>query len=70
MEKKDRTIYMPPQIFTRNYLEVPAFVRIYDQSHSLAHMSNLNAITGVSFPLSNYTLSYSLIKKIGFWDTC
>ena len=24
----------------------------------------------MSFPLSNYTLSYNLIKRIGFWDTC
>lgn len=25
---------------------------------------------GITFPLSNYTLSYNLIKRIGFWDTC
>ena len=24
----------------------------------------------MSFPLSSYTLSFNLIKKIGFWDTC
>jgi hypothetical protein len=22
------------------------------------------------FPISNYSISYSLIKRIGYWDTC
>lgn len=38
--------------------------------HSFAHCSNLFSIFDLTFPLSNYTLSYKLIKKIGFWDTC
>jgi len=32
-------------------------------------LSNLVGCTGISFSLSNYTLSYSMVKKIGFWDT-
>ena len=36
--------------------------------HSFVHLSNLQAVW-FSFPLSNYSLSYSLIKKMGFWDT-
>lgn len=30
-------------------------------------MPSFNDIT---FPLSNYTGSYELFRKIGFWDTC
>jgi hypothetical protein len=39
-------------------------------AHGLVHFSNLFSLFGISFPLSNYSLSYSLAKKIGFWDTC
>lgn len=44
--------------------------RVYDTMHCVAHCSNLYSDIGFTFPLSNYTLSYNLIKKIGFWDTC
>lgn len=33
-------------------------------------MSNLWSCFDLTYPLSNYTLSYNLIKRIGFWDTC
>ncbi len=38
--------------------------------HSVAHCSNLYPYLVFTFPLSNYTLSYNLVKKIGWWDTC
>lgn len=38
--------------------------------YSSMHASNLISCTGVSFSLSNYSLSYNLVKKVGFWDTC
>jgi hypothetical protein len=34
------------------------------------HHSNLISVFDASFPLSNYSLSFNLIKRIGFWDTC
>jgi hypothetical protein len=34
------------------------------------HHSNMLSVFDAGFPLSNYTLSFNLIKKIGFWDTC
>lgn len=37
--------------------------------YSSMHASNLVTCTNISTPLSNYTLSYNLIKKVGFWDT-
>jgi hypothetical protein len=63
-------VYQPPQIFTRNNMDVPIFTRVYDIMHSFAHCSNLFSVFNITFSLSNYTLSYDLIKKIGFWDTC
>jgi len=45
-------------------------VKYYDVAHGLVHFSNLYSLFGASFPLSNYSLSYSLVEKIGFWDTC
>ena len=64
-----KSIFCPPQIYTRNYLEVPVLNRVYDMMHSFVHLSNLVAVW-FGFPLSNYSLSYSLIKDLGFWDTC
>lgn len=67
---KHKFIYQPNQIFTRNNLEVPIFTRVYDIMHSCMHHSNLLSAFDVTYPLSNYTMSYSLLKRIGFWDTC
>ena len=67
-EKINKVIFSAPQIFTRNSFKVPVVVRIYDMMHSMIHLANLPALF-FSFPLSNYTLSYTLLEKIGFWDT-
>lgn len=68
--RRNKFIYAPNQIFTRNHLDVPIFSRTYDQLHSCMHHSNLLSVIDAGFPLSNYTLSFNLIKRIGFWDTC
>ena len=57
-EKRAIYIYQPPQIFTRNHMDVPVFTRVYDMMHSFAHCSNLYSCFDLTFPLSNYTLSY------------
>jgi hypothetical protein len=62
-------MFSVPQIYTRNHLDVPVFNRIYDQMHSLVHLANLVAVH-YKFPLSNYSISYNLSKKIKWWDTC
>ncbi len=69
-EEKYKNIFQPPQIYTKNQLEVPVFTRVQDMMHSGMHFSNLYSSFDITFPLSNYTLSYKLAKKIGFWDTC
>lgn len=62
-------MFSPPQIFTRNHLETPVFNRTYDCMHSMVHLANIVAIS-YAFPLSNYTISYNLARRIGYWDTC
>ena len=69
-EMRHNYIFQPPQIFTRNNLDVPVFTRVYDVMHSFIHCSNLFSIFKITVPLSNYSLSYQLVKRIGFWDTC
>jgi hypothetical protein len=51
-------------------MDVPIFTRVYDMMHGYAHCSNLFSCFNLTFPLSNYSLSYVLVKRIGFWDTC
>lgn len=62
-------IYQPTQIYTRNNMDVPIIVRTYDDMFSSLHASNQITCSGITFSFSNYTLSYNLVKKIGFWDT-
>ena len=69
-EKALKTIFQPAQTFTRNHKDVPIFSRTYDQSHSAVHFANVSTFFEMAFSLSNYTVSFNLIKKIGFWDTC
>lgn len=57
-------------MFIRNHMEVPAITRTYDISHGMVQFSNLFSLWNTSFPLSNYSLSFKLAKRIGFWDTC
>ncbi len=40
-----------------------------DEFFSCNHLGNLVSICDVIFPVSNFTVSYNLIKKIDFWDT-
>lgn len=69
-EDRHLRVYQPIQIFTRNNMDVPVVTRVYDIIHSFAHMSNLWSYYDMTYSLSNYTLSYNLAKRIGFWDTC
>lgn len=50
-------------------MDVPVVVRTYDDMFSSLHASNQITCSGVTFSFSNYTLSYNMLKKIGFWDT-
>ena len=69
-EKRHRYIYQPPQVFTCNINEVPFLVSTMDSIMSYMHSSNLYSVFKYTLAVSNYTLSYRLLERIGFWDTC
>jgi hypothetical protein len=50
-------------------MDVPIIVRTYENIYSSLHTSNQVTCSGIRFSFSNYTLSYRLGKKVGFWDT-
>jgi len=69
IESRHLCIYQPMQIHSRNNMDVPIFVRTYEDMYAGLHASSLGAFTGPTYAFSNYTMSYSLLKRIGFWDT-
>lgn len=50
-------------------MEVPALSRTSDNTLSQMQCANLYTFCQNGFPISNYSVSYSLMKKINFWDT-
>jgi hypothetical protein len=68
-QRRHDYVYEPYQFFTRNHLDVPALTRAYDHIMSAFNAVNTFTFTGFSFAVSNYTVSYNLVKRIGFWDT-
>jgi len=62
--------YVCPQLYFYNDNEATFMVRTMDNYHSMAHLHQLANPFGIMMPLSNYTLSYDLVKRIGYWDTC
>ena len=62
--------YQPCQVFSRNWTDVPALARVYDQLHTEAQMSNIVSLDKQGVAISNYTMSFNMLKEIGFWDTC
>lgn len=63
-------IYQPPQFFTRNEREASFFVRYIDTIMCTMQTSQLFSMFGYTLAVSNYSLSYRLLERIGFWDTC
>ncbi|KAG2206766.1 hypothetical protein INT47_003708 [Mucor saturninus] len=62
------TICAPPIFFSRNCAQVPACVRMADITWAAMVMSNLSNSSGLCVPCSNYTLSFILAERVGYWD--
>ncbi|KAI9254853.1 glycosyl transferase family group 2-domain-containing protein [Sporodiniella umbellata] len=62
------TICAPPIFFSRNSHEVPAAVRMTDITWATLVMSNLSNSDGLCVPCSNYSLSFILADRVGYWD--
>lgn len=65
-----RRLFVGPQLFFYNDSEANVFVRVMDNLHSYGHLGQTLNMYGTFMPLSNYCLSYNLIKRTGYWDTC
>ncbi len=67
--KRFTFVYGPFNIFSKNHLKVPATTRVYDIIVTTFQMANIVNFAGFGFSISNYSMSYNLAKRIGFWDT-
>jgi cellulose synthase/poly-beta-1,6-N-acetylglucosamine synthase-like glycosyltransferase len=65
----NRYIFAPNQMFTRNHLNVPMFTRVHDQTNGLMQFMLSTNLTNSYFPLSCYSMSFSTLKNMGFFDT-
>lgn len=62
------TVCAPPIFFSRNCDQVPAAVRMTDITWAALVMSNLSNSDGLCVPCSNYSLSFILADRVGYWD--
>lgn len=69
-EDRQYFIYCPNQMFMINNHDVPALNRTLDELHASVHSANMISVFDITFPLSNYTFSYTLIREMDYWDTC
>lgn len=67
--KMDNFMFAPNQMFTINNKEVPVFNRTMDFFMGSAIFAWSNNLTRVQTAASNYSLSFTTLKKIGFLDT-
>lgn len=69
-EEKDFSIFSPPQMFTINSMQVPMLSRAWDSIQASLYFSNFPSVFKTVYPVSNYTMSFNMLKNIGFIDTC
>jgi hypothetical protein len=63
-----KTVFIPTMIFKLNDMDVPILTRTFDHFHCLAHYTSTVSAFDIALPFSNYTMSYRILKKCGFWD--
>lgn len=61
-------VYAAPIVFERNATAVPALTRVHDAMWSAMAAQNLGSSMGLGFPISNYSMSASLLRAVDFWD--
>ena len=68
---RHRFIFQLPQIFSVNAKQVPLLVSYVDTLMAFSHEGGLySPFSHYSIAMSNYSLSYCLLERIGFWDVC
>ena len=61
-------VFAAPALFESNRAEVPCFVRAMDDLWSLSAAANLFSLSGLGFPISNYSLSLRMLDEMDYWD--
>ncbi len=66
-----RDIFAAPILFEMNTAATPMLVCVNDYIWGAMAIQNMNPFssTKIGFPMSAYSLSVSLVKRVGFWDT-
>ena len=65
-----RDIFAAPILFDMNTDTTPFMVCVNDFMWAAMAIQNMNPITGVvGFPMSAYSMSLNLVRRVQFWDT-
>lgn len=62
-------IFAAPVMFEQNCATTPMVVAVTDFMWAAMSMQSASAWTGIGFPISTYSLSLALARRVGFWDT-
>ncbi|GAX78778.1 hypothetical protein CEUSTIGMA_g6215.t1 [Chlamydomonas eustigma] len=67
----ERDIFAAPIMFEQNTSSTPMLVCVNDYIWAAMAIQNMNpmSMTMIGFPMSAYSLSLALAKRVGFWDT-
>lgn len=67
---KDKSIFIVPNVYVRNEDDINPIGRVRDMMDSTQNISfNGFSLFDVRLPFGYYTMSYNLIKSVGFYDT-
>jgi hypothetical protein len=68
--KKDTSIFIVPNIYVRNEEDINAFGRVRDMMDSAQNIA-FNGLSAfdIRLPFGYYSMSYNLIKSVGYYDT-
>lgn len=61
-------MFLSPHVYAVNRMDSMILGRVFDNFYSFLHYITMPSLIGVSFPISNYTLSYNTLKEVGFND--
>jgi hypothetical protein len=67
-QNKNNYLLASPQYNSVNNHETNIFGRFFDLAHVGFHFSFLYSPFGVSLPMSNYSVSYTILKEVNFFD--
>jgi len=61
-------LFCSPHVYSVNRKESMVLGRAFDTLYSFLHYVTMHSFSKISFPISNYTISYKTLKEINFND--